>query len=681
MKHHHTPRQRPLTRALGAALVSLGSVLSTAALAQTATPAACTDFYTHVNSTWLNSTELPADRARIGSFDQLAISNTRLLIRSLDKLLADPSQQNTPGLKLLAAWYGSALDPAIAKAAGLKPAQPLLQRIDGLKDRGELPTLLAEFTRNRLGGPVGMFVMPDNQDVRRHILSVGGSGIGLPDRDDYLKTDATSKRLQDAYRAYARQLLQLAGAAHDDASLDALMAFEKTLAESMLTAVERRNPQAPNHRRTLQSLQAEAPGMDWAAWARAAGATADRLRADQDVMLPQPRHAQAVARLAQDSPLATWQTYLRVRLLDALSPWLDEPFQAAAFEWRERVQRGITKPNPRAEQLVYLIGGRTGWEPLAQTLGELFVRESFSPQAQARANAMIEDVRTAMRTRIDSLPWMSAATKQRAQEKLASMSAQIGGPDKWPDYSGLTLDPKDPAGNFMKVQAWGHAQRLADLNKPTDRNRWDTSPHIVNAFAAGQNRIVFPAGILQPPFFDEKASDAVNYGAIGMVIGHEIIHHFDDRGRQYDAVGNLKDWWAPEDAAAYKARADRVADFYSRYEVLPGLRINGRQMLGENISDLGGINIAFDALQLALKRQNASPAKTNAASRDFFTANAVIWRGKQRPEALEQQIRTGQHSPGPFRVRGPLSNMPAFAQTFGCKAGDGMVADDPVSVW
>ena len=675
-------KPQPLLRHLSFSLLAaFGALAAPAGATEPTTTAACTDFYDHVNGQWVNRTELPADRARIGSFDQLAISNTRVLIRSLDQLLAQPQSQNTPGLKLLAAWYGSALDPAIAKAAGLTPAQPLLQRIDALKDRSELPALLAEFTRLRLGGPVGMFVMADNEDVRRHILSVGGSGIGLPDRDDYLKTDATSKRLQDAYRAHARQLLQLAGIAHDDAAIEALMGFETKLAESMLTAVERRNPQATNHRRTMQTLQGEAPGLDWAAWARAAGAGADLLKPDQAFMLPQPRHAQAVAKLVQDAPLATWQTYLRVRLLDALSPWLDEPFQAASFDWRERVQRGITKPNPRGEQLINLIGGRTGWEPLAQTLGELFVRESFSPQAQARANRMIEDVRAAMRTRIDGLPWMSAATKVRAQEKLASLSAQIGGPEKWPEYGGLALDPKDPAGNFMKVQAWGHAQRLADLPKPTDRNRWDTSPHIVNAFAAGQNRIVFPAGILQPPFFDAKAPDAANYGGIGMVIGHEIIHHFDDRGRQYDAVGNLKDWWAPEDAAAYKARADRVADFYSRYEVLPGLRINGRQMLGENISDLGGINIAFDALQLAIKRQNAPAADANTAARQFFTTNALIWRGKQRPEALEQQIRTGQHSPGPFRVRGPLSNMPAFAQTYGCKPGDGMVAEDPVSVW
>lgn len=677
----NTFKALPCLRAGAVTIAAAGAMVSSLAMAAEPVAAACDDFYAHINGQWIANTELPPDRSRIGSFDQLAVSNTRLLIRALDILLAEPQRQNSPGLRLLAAWYGSALDPAHAQGAGLTAAQPLLQRIDSLKDRSSLPGLLAEFTRGRLGGPLGMVVMADNQDVRRHILSVGGSGIGLPDRDDYLKTDATSKRLQEGYRSYARQLLKLSGAAHDEVTLDALMAFEKQLAESMLTVVERRNPQATNHRRTLLSLQSEAPGFDWAAWARMAGATADRLQADQNFMLPQPRHAQATARLAKEAALSTWQTYLQVRLLDALAPWLEEAYQSASFDWKERVQRGLTKASPRSEQLIYLIGGRTGWEPLAQTLGELFVRESFSPQAQARANAMIEDLRAAMRTRIDGLPWMTPATKQRAQEKLASLSAQIGGPTQWPDYSNLTLDPKDPAGNFMKVQAWGHAQRLADLPKPTDRKRWDTSPHIVNAFAAGQNRIVFPAGILQPPFFDEKASEAANFGGIGMVIGHEIIHHFDDRGRHYDAVGNLKDWWAPEDAAAYKVRAERVVDFYSRYEVLPNLRINGRQMLGENISDLGGINIAFDAMQLALKRQNLPAADANAAARQFFTTNALIWRGKQRNEALEQQIRIGQHSPGPFRVRGPLSNMSAFAQTYGCKAGDGMVAEDPVSVW
>lgn len=677
--HPISRRPRAATPIRWVALAAALCALAPAAQAQAS--AACTDFYDHVNGEWMARTELPPERARIGSFDQLAIANTRRLTRSLEQLLAEPRRQDTPGLKLLAAWYGSALDPAVAQSAGLRSTQPLLDRIAALQERRDLPALLAAFTRHRLGSPLSVWVSADNADVRRHILMVGADGLGLPDRDDYLKTDDTSQRLQGAYRTYARRLLQMTGAPHDQATIDALMALETEMARAMLTAVERRDPQATNHRRTLKALAAEAPGLDWTAWARATGATENLLGADQAFMLSQPRHAQALARLAQEAPVSAWQTYLRVRLLDTLAPWLPTDFQSAWFDFRQRELRGVTKPTPRPEQLIDLIGGRTGFEPLAQTLGELFVREAFSPQAQAKANRMIEDVRAAMKTRIDGLPWMSPETKQRAQAKLAHMTAQIGGPEKWPDYSGLRLDPKDPAGNFLTVQAWGLEQRLAELQRPVDRSTWDTSPHIVNAFAAGLNRIVFPAGILQPPFFDEKAEDAVNYGAIGMVIGHEIIHHFDDRGRQYDEVGNLRDWWAPSDAAAYRSRADRVADFYSQYEPMPGLRINGRQMLGENISDLGGINIAFDALQLALKRQPAPVIDGRTPEQRFFVANAIVWRGKQRPQALEQQIRTGQHSPGPYRVRGPLSNMPAFAQAFGCKAGDPMVAENPVAVW
>lgn len=677
-------------RALGAAGLVLSAGLWSAAQAQAPTPAptagghtaaACTDFYAHANGDWLARTELPADRARIGSFDQLAIRNTQVVLRSLERLVQDPAQQTTPGLKLLATWYGSALDPAIAEAAGLRSAQALLEAVATLRDRSALPELLARFTSHRLGGPVGVFVGPDNQDVRRNLLAVSAGGLGLPERDDYRKSDPTSQRLREAYRTYASRLLELAQLPHDAARIDALMDFEGRIADALLSPVERRDPQATNNRRTLKTLQAEAPGLDWTQWLRASGVSAQALGEEQAFLLAQPRHAQAVAQLAQSAPLAVWQTYLQVRLLDTLAPWMGTAYQTAHFDYKQRAQRGLSRATPRAEQLVDLIGGRTGFEPLAQTLGELFVQNAFSPTAQAKANQMIEDVREAMRIRIDGLPWMSSATKARAQAKLAAMTAQIGGPSRWPDYSGLSLDPRDPAGNALKVNAWAHAKRLADLGKPTDRNEWSTSPHIVNAFAAGLNRIVFPAGILQPPFFDEKAEDAANYGGIGMVIGHEIIHHFDDRGRQYDAVGNLADWWEPQDAAAYKARADRAADFYSQYEPLPGLRINGRQMLGENISDLGGIQIAFDALQIALKRQPAPAVAGSTPEQRFFFSNALIWRGKQRNEALEQQIRTGQHSPGPFRVRGPLTNMPAFAQAFGCKKGDPMVSDDPVVVW
>ncbi len=671
-----------VTATLMTAVTALQATAATAPAAAAERPAACTDFYGHVNADWLARTTLPPDRARIGSFDELRVANDRLLLRALDRLVAEPARQDTPGLTQLAAWYASGMDPSVAERAGLAALRPLLARIDALRAPAELPALWGTLVGQGVNAPLSLRVGPDLRDVRRAALFVGQDGLGLPERDDYLKDDATSQRLREAYRAYAARLLQAAGAPHDAATLDALMALETALARGAMTPVQRRDPQATANRRTLAALAAEAPGPDWAAWFAAAGVDA----AAREFIVAQPAFLQAAAAQAAQAPMAAWQSYLRVRLLDALAPWLPAAFREAHFDYRERTLRGLQAPPPRGEELVRLIGGPTGWAPMGQALGELFVREAFSPRAQQRALQMIEDIRSAMRTRIDALDWMSPATKQRAQAKLAAMAPQVGAPERWPDYTGLSLRADDPAGNALRVAAWGWAQRRAEPDQPTDRQRWQTSPHIVNAFAGSLNRIVFPAGILQPPFFDADGDDASNYGGIGMVIGHEIIHHFDDRGRQFDADGNLADWWAPEDAAAYRARAERVVALYGAFEPLPGLRINGRQMLGENISDLGGLQIAWDAYRLALARQRAAGAPLpvidgRTPEQRFFVANAVIWRTQQRVQALEQQIRTGQHSPGPFRVRGPMAQMPAFAAAFGCRPGDAMAAADPVAVW
>jgi predicted metalloendopeptidase len=295
---------------------------------------------------------------------------------------------------------------------------------------------------------------------------------------------------------------------------------------------------------------------------------------------------------------------------------------------------------------------------------------------------MIGDIKAAMRTRIEKLDWMTPPTKARALQKLDAMAVKIGYPDKWKTYDGLTLARDDYAGNALRAEIWDFERRLADLDKPVDRTRWFTSPHIVNAFAGGLNEIVFPAGILQPPFFYPNADDAVNYGGIGTVIGHEITHHFDDRGRKFDHVGNLADWWTAEDAAAYKLRAERVAQLYSGFEPVPGERINGAQTLGENISDMAGYAIAYDGLQLALARNGQRGSKQGfSPEQRFFLSTALIWRNKMRTEALITQLRTGNHSPGEFRVLGPLANMPQFAKAFNCKAGEAMVSAAPVSVW
>ena len=672
---------------LATALLLAAPLLAPVAQAAAPTPevSACTDFDAYANGKWVAATELPPDRARIGSFDALRVANDRVLEAGLVELAASPARQSTPGLKLLAAQYRAGMDGAAIEKRGLSAVQPWLARI-GTVDRAGLPALIGEMARLQIAAPLAVFVGPDAKDATRHALQVSQAGLGLPDRDDYFGSDDNSRKLQAAYRVYAERLLKAAGAAADASTLDALMAFEKELAQASATRVQRRDPNAQYNLMTPASLKLQAPGFDWAAWLQAYAGLAETQR----LVVGQPIFATGLAALADKAPLDTWRTYLRVRALEAIAEFGPPAVAQAHFDYQQGAIRGLKAAPPRVEQVILMIGGRTGGSPLGETLGELFVAKAFSPLAQQRALAMVADIRLAMQRRIDALPWMSAPTKALAQAKLAAMTVKIGGPSSWKSYDGLALAPDDFAGNQLKITAWHTAQRLDDLNKPVDRARWNTSPHIVNAFAAGGNQIVFPAGILQPPFFDEKADDASNYGGIGMVIGHEITHHFDDRGRQFDAVGNLRDWWQAADAAAYKARADQVAALYSSYEPVPGVRINGRQTLGENISDLAGVQIAYDGLQIALERQRGAEKQAGRTvplvdgrtpEQRFFLSHATIWRGKYRTEAMVDQLRTGQHSPGRWRILGPLSNIPAFAQAFNCKAGDAMVAGEPIVVW
>ena len=657
--------------------------LSGAANAQNSAPAvsACTDFDEHVNGRWKASTELPPDRARVGTFDALARSNTLLLTAALAELASQPTLQTTPALQRLAKYYRSGMDLAAIDKAGLAAVAPLLQRINAVNREG-LPDLLAELARHQVSAPLSLGVAPDAKDVRRHVLVAAQAGLGLPDRDDYAKTDDTTLRIKAAYRLHAATLLAAAALPADEKTLDALLAFEARLAEASMTGVQRRDPNASYNPFTVAALTAHAPGLDWKALlaaytGRAAGAP---------IILGQPLFAQAMAELARDAAMTTWRSYLSVRLLDATAPHLPQALAQSHFGYHSTAQRGVRSAPPRAEQLILRIGGPTGGAPMAEALGQLFATRAYSPLTQQRALQMMGDIREGMRQRVKVSPWMSRTTQTLALEKLDAMTAKIGMPERWKDFDGLDIQDGDYAGNLLRTLAWASAQRLAELDQAVDRTRWNTSPHIVNAFAAGGNQIVFPAGILQPPFFDVQADDASNYGAIGMIIGHEISHHFDDRGRQFDSVGNLRDWWTAADASAYRSRADRTAALYSAFEPLPGERINGRRTLGENLSDLGGLQIAFAGLQIALERQRKAGQPTpliegQTPEQRFFISNAVVWRSKQRNEALINQLRTGQHSPARFRVLGPMSNMSSFAQAFGCKAGDAMVAADPIVVW
>lgn len=660
--------------------------------------AACSDFNRHANGRWLERSAIPPDRARIGSFDQAAQRNEALLKRSLDRLLAEPARQDTPGLKLLATWYAGATDDAVAERAGLRAAQPLLQRISALapsggSERRALSALLGLLARQRIAAPLALQVQPDSDDVRRHALVIAPTGLGLARLDDEPDETGVAPQRRGAYRAYAERLLQLAAAPHDAATLDALVDFEAGLARLERLQPDARNgrePLAVGHRFTLAQLQARAPGIDWYEWLLALGLPLPPgpVMPALQLVAAQPDAVEQVAALVENTPLPVWQSYLRVRLLDALAPWLAPDFRAAHFDFHERGLRGVPKPPPRPEQVLRQIGGRLGNEPLAQALGELYVRDHWPPairqQVLPEVQQMVNDVRAAMAARIAAADWMDAATRERAQAKLAALLVQLGLPERGPDYSGLTFDRADPAGNWLRANAWLTAHRLAALALPVDRTRWQTAAYVANASAISLNRIVLPAGLLQPPFFDLRADAEANYGALGVVIAHEITHHFDERGRQYDEQGNLADWWSAESTGAFQRRAERVVALYSAIEVQPGQHIDGRRTLGENLADLGGLRIAHLAWQRALKRQPApiTPSlRGSAAAQRFFAADALTWRNKPRPEALDQQLRKGAYSPSRYRINVPLANLPAFGASYGCRSGDAMQSAHPVHLW
>jgi putative endopeptidase len=675
---HRFPRHALAAAATLLGLASAATALDLSGLSKDIPP--CDDFYAHVNGPWEAATELPASRARIGSFEQLRQANDELLNRALKELADKPALQTTPGLKLIAAYYASGMDEAAIEARGLTSVTPLLNRIDALQRREDLPALLALLARSGIAAPLAHSVQPDRKDTRRHVLGLGQAGLGLTDRDDYFRSDERTRGLTAAYRGFAKTLLGASGRPAGDADIDALMAFETQLAEASRERAKLRDPNANYNPMSPAELAAAAPGLDWPAYLAVLTAGA---KTPQRLIVGQPEFAARIAKLAAETPLEVWRSYLAVRVLDAAAPRLPKVYANASFEYRGKAVTGLQAPPPRNENVILQIGGRTGTEPVALALGELFVARAFSPEAQRRSLLLVEDIRASMKERIEKLEWMTPPTKARALEKLAAMQPVIGAPDKWPQYEGLQLSSNDYAGNWLKVALWHSDRQMKDLDAPVDRGRWRISPHIVNAFAGGLNQIIFPAGILQPPFFDAKADDALNYGGIGMVIGHEITHHFDDSGRNFDAGGSLTDWWTPADAAGYKSRADKVAERYGAISPLPGYTINGRLTLGENISDISGLPIAYEGLQRALKRSGGADKKIDGytPAQRFFISNALVWRTKVRTEFLINQLRTDSHSPAKYRVLTPMSNTPYFAQAFSCKPGSAMVAADPLTVW
>ncbi len=628
----------------------------------------CTDFFHYANGGWLERTEIPAAFSGWGSFSILAERNRAQLHGILEEAAADRKAAKGSSVARLGAYYRAAMDSGAIEKAGLRPARPLLDDVAGVASTAALAPTVA---RLQLDGVRVMFGLGVRQDPKRSDLMIAVAmqgGLGLPDRDFYTRTDSSSAALRDAYVRHVAHLFELAG---DDAPAAArraatVMDIETALAGGSMTNVQRRDPVATYHKVPLDTLRAWAPHFDWTAFLNTGGIEdLDSV----DVMQPdffRTLDAQLAAR-----PVEAWRDYLAAHVLRDAAPMLSSAFADEAFDFARHLN-GAQIQLPRWQRSL-----RWTDRDLGDLLGQEYVRRYFPPAARDEALTLIHNLEAALQTRLESLAWMGQATREKALDKLHAFEEHIGYPDHWRTYEGLELGPTLYT-NHLSAQRVESQRQIAKLGKPVDRGEWFMTAPTVNAFySSSLNSINFPAGILQPPFFDPSWDAALNYGGIGAVIGHEMTHGFDDRGRQFDAAGDLTDWWTDQDAANYKARADRVVDQFNGYTVLDGLHVNGRLTLGENIADLGGLAIAYAAMEKALEGKPHTKIDGFTPEQRFFLAWARVWRRKDRDEALRTLVQTNPHSPAEWRVNGPLSNLPEFQQAFGCRSSDPMVrADD-----
>jgi putative endopeptidase len=663
------------------------------------TCAACENFYEFANGAWLKRTEIPAAYSRWGSFESLGDKNEGVLrqivegaaatlepvrrgggtpdrVTKVSIPVADLKNGTAANVARIGTFYRSCMDSAAAEKAGLSPIQPLLSRIDAIRTRDDMKRALGELEHEAGLAPFGQGPGPDAKDSKQLIVNVGQGGLGLPDRDIYLVDNPRFKGFRDAYVAHAAKLLVLAGAPAEQAKADAerVLALETKLAQASMPRVQMRDPNAVYHKMSLDSLQKLTPGFAWRPFFKAVGAPEFT-----HLNVLQPDFVKALDGLMTDEPVETWKAYFRVHALHNTASALSAAFVNENFAFQSQFS-GAKEQQPRAKRCTQLTNGALG-----EAVGQEYVRRTFSEQDKARANAMVKNLRAALAERIQGLTWMSDATKKEALAKLTAFTQKIGFPDKWRDYSDLQVVDGPFVENLRRVNHWASARNWAKVGKPIDKTEWLMTPPTVNAYYnPSWNEIVFPAGILQPPFYDPNADDAVNYGAMGAVIGHEMTHGFDDQGRQFDASGNLRDWWAPEDATKYTAEANKVVEQFNAYTVIDtATRVNGKLTLGENIADFGGLTVAYAAMQKAYAGKPRPKVDGFTPEQRFFLGWAQVWRANQREAAQRSRIMTDPHSPGVWRVNGPLSNMPEFKAAWGCKDGDKMVrpADQRPKIW
>jgi len=635
------------------------------------------DFYEYANGKWIAETEIPSDRPSVYVFTLLAKRNRETLRQILEAATRDKDAAKNSIKGQVGAFYRSGMAEKKIEEQGIKPLQAEFARLAALKDAADIPAALARLHTIRSFAAFDFASTPDLKDSRRVIAEFSQGGLSLPDRDYYLKDDAKLKAIRAAYLTHLAKMFELLDDKPEAAAGEAktVLAFETRLAKASRTRTELRDPQRNYHLMSVADMEKETPGVSWQPYFEALG-----LKNLKELTVAQPAFLQELGKLIATAPVEDWKTYLRWRLLNTYADKLSSPFVKEDFHFKGTVLTGTPQNLPRWERIV-----QSTDRLLGEALGQLYVEKAFPQEAKDKAEALVANVKDTLRERLANLDWMQPKTREEALRKLDAMAVKIGHPSKWRDYSGLTLDREVFVLNVMEANAFQTRFDLGKIGKPVDRTQWEMTPPTVNAYYnPNLNEIVFPAGILQPPFFDPKADDAVNYGAMGMVIGHELTHGFDDQGRKFDASGNLRDWWTAEDAKTYKERAAQIAAQYSRYVPIDDLKINGEMTLGENIADLGGLKISYLAYQ---KTRRGKPASEKidgfTPEQRYYLSYAMLWRAAVRPEFLRRQVRTDFHSPARFRVLGPLYNMPEFFEAFQVPpdAARSHINPKPVVIW
>lgn len=639
------------------------------------------DFFKYVNGTWLKNTEIPADKTRWGSFDELRQKTDKDALAILAKATKSGKYKATSDQGKAISVYKSVMDTVARNNAGISPLKPYLAKINAVKNVQDLQNLMIQ--AEAAGGGVGFFginIGADEKDSNKNSVSISPGGLGLPDRDYYVSDDKDSKEKRAKYELHVAKMLQFLGDTPAIAKENAakVLALEIAMSTPRLNRVERRDSKLQYNPMNIAELQTKMPVVNWNAYLKGIG-----IANVNNVIVTQPKYMAALQTIFTDNKVDDWKAYMRWMLLRGASSQLSTAIETANWEFYGKALTGAIKQRPLNEKALQVVNGTVG-----EALGKLYVEQKFPAEAKVKAKAMIENIVLAYRGRIANLSWMAESTKKSANEKLDKMTIKIGYPDKWEDYSKLQI--KSPANggtyfdNMVSLSKWRWTKDLQKLNKPVDKTEWGMSPQTVNAyFNPSYNEIVFPAAILQPPFYDYKADEAVNYGGIGAVIGHEISHGFDDQGATYNADGNLVDWWTKDDLTKFTSLGTALADQYSALQPLPGTFVDGKFTLGENIGDLGGVNAAYDGLQLYLRNKRVGLIDGFTPNQRFFISWSTVWRSKMRDEALKNQVKTDPHSPGMYRSYVPLQNVDAFYSAFDIKEGDGMyiAPEKRVKIW